>query len=648
MSLSILKIVTLHKILNLKQIYKYILKFIFIIISLSPCSIKAIEICEVDSVIPYLQNIEREDTIQTQEFSKSYRNLKNKTSKYKWTKKLFSTIITEPTPPDKINENKSLIREYQPYDGKIIRNINITVLDPFGTDVRNPQLENANDISLNYFHTLTRKNVIRNNLQFEKGENINAAIIAESEAILRNLGYINDARILINTISESNDSVDISVIVRDKWTIGIDIGRLTSSNVNLEFFDKNLLGMGNKAGVITNYSNKYDKKWGMGGYYEYDNIAHTFIDLEALYEDEIISHELSLSAKRTLHPKLNYLGEISYYKKLKRSKMALSWDSISPDFYEDFSVSLGRAFTLPSKNSIRRIVLGIRYKIKNRKYEFMPYNEYIQNTLLPYKNVSNKMWLMQLSLYQNSYLRDYLIHNFGTTEDLAQGYNISMQFGYSKFNDISIKDGLYSSLKASFGSSQFTKGNIYFETAISSFFSNKKPYESLLKIKTNYFTPLLRLSNIRVRQFVNMEYIKLLTPDRFLGDRIYMGKTTSLVMKNYEKRVQGVEQFMLKSETDIFSPYELLNFRFLFYTFLDVGWNTDGRNLFGNDNFNWGTGIGIRIRNDLLVFKTLDIKIGYYPKMDQNGYKNFYKASLSTPKVSPNFIPTQPEEIVLE
>lgn len=631
----------------MKQFYKYSIKFILAIFSLLPYSAKGMKICEADSIIiPYLQNIESKDTLRPQELPNSYRTLKERTSKNKWGKKIFSTIITEPTPPDKIKENRSIVREYSIYSDKIIRNINITVLDPFGTNIRDPHPEEANEISWNYFHTLTRKNVIKSNLQFEEGERVQAAIIAESEALLRQLSYINDARILINPVEGLSDYVDIDVIVRDRWTIGIDIGRLTSTDVNLEFFDKNLFGMGNKAGIITNYSTKYDQKWGMGGYYEYENVARSFIDLKAFYEDQIRRHELSLSAKRTLRPRLNYFGELSYYKRIDRSKLTLSWDSISPDFYEDFSISLGRAFTLPSKKSIRRLVLGFRYKMKNRKYEYTPHNEYMQDVLLPYKHVSNKMWLMQLSLYQNSYLRDYLIHNFGTTEDIAQGYNISMQFGYSKFNDEEIKDGLYSSLKASFGSSKFTKGNIYAESSISSFFSNKKPYGSLLKLKINYFTPLLRLSNIRIRQFINLDYTKLLTPDRFLGDRIYMGKTTSLVMKNYERKVQGVEQLLLKSETDIFSPYELLNFRFLFYSFLDVGWNTPGGNLFSNDNFNWGAGIGIRIRNDLLVFKTLDIKIGYYPTMDQNGYRNYFKGSLSTPRVSPNFIPTQPDEIV--
>lgn len=634
----------------MRQYHKYIIKVVLITLLLLPYSLQGMAICRVDSIIiPYLQNIEQKDTTRTQKLPNSYLTLKERTSKNKWGKKIFSTIITEPTPPDQIKENRSIIREYNSYSGKVIRNINITVLDPFGTNIRDPHPEEANDISWNYVHTLTRKSVIKNNLQFEEGEKVQTAIIAESEALLRRLSYINDARILINPVNpieELNDSVDIDVIVRDKWTIGIDIGRLTTSDINLEIYDKNLFGMGNKAGIMTNYSNRYDRKWGLGGYYEYENVAQTFIDLEASYEDEIKRHELSLSAKRVLRPKLNYFGELSYYKRMDRSKLTQSWDSISPDFYEDFSISLGRAFTLPSEKSIRRLVLGFRYKIKNRKYEYTPYNEYMQDKLLPYKHVSNKLWLMQLSLYQNSYLRDYLIHNFGTTEDIAQGYNISMQFGYSKFDDAEIKDGLYSSFKASYGSSKLLKGNIYVESAISSFFSNKKPYGSLFNVKVNYFTPLLRLSNIRIRQFVNIDYTKLLTPERFFGDKIYMGKTTSLVMKNYERRIQGVEQLLLKTETDIFSPYELFNFRFLFYSFLDIGWNTPSGNLFSNDNFNWGAGIGIRIRNDLLVFKTLDIKIGYYPTMDQNGYRNFYKASLSTPKVSPNFIPTQPEEIV--
>lgn len=601
-----------------------------------------------DSITPQSDGniIQKKDTVSFAGLPKEYQTLKQQSSKNRWTKRLFSLIFRETKSSEETNENKAIINDYKPFEGKIIRNININVLAPFGTDLSNPDYEEQELNFVNNLHVLTRKSTIKNIIQFKEKTRVNAAIVASSEAQLRNAGYIYDARIKVVPIESTTDSVDISIIVRDKWTIGVNLHSLSNSKVNVEMFDRNILGSGSRIGLDFIYSNKYDnKKFGYGGNYVYENIAHTNIDLAGSYLDKIRAYELSLSATRALQPKLKHFGEISYEKEVVRPEVS-GWDSISPDRNEIFSATAGRAFTLSDENVIRRLAIGLRYKIKSPEYHYNDYQNHVKDILLPYKYTKNRMLLMQVSLYQNSYQREYMVYNFGNTEDIAQGYNLSMQLGYSQFDHI--KNSMYSSFSASYGSNEVLKGNIYINSAISTFFNKKESYESLYKFEARYFTPLMRLSQLRLRQFLSVNYSKLFNPDRYFGDRIYMGEHTTLKMRDWRNDKKGVEYLMFKSETDIFSNYEIAGFRFLFYSFLDMGWITPKGKLFSNDNFNYGVGVGIRLRNNFIILNTIDLKIGFYPKLEQSGFQNFFKVSSSTPNIYPNFVPSIPEEILLE
>jgi hypothetical protein len=110
----------------------------------------------------------------------------------------------------------------------------------------------------------------------------------------------------------------------------------------------------------------------------------------------------------------------------------------------------------------------------------------------------------------------------------------------------------------------------------------------------------------------------------------------------------ATEKLMLKTEGNLFTSLNILGFRFLFYSFADFGWVTDyDRTLLNKNNIYWGAGLGVRIRNDLLVFRTLELKVGYYPRMNQRGFDNFVNVGSLIPNVSPNFTPKYPEEIEL-
>jgi hypothetical protein len=318
----------------------------------------------------------------------------------------------------------------------------------------------------------------------------------------------------------------------------------------------------------------------------------------------------------------------------------VGWDSISPDRLRNFSVTFGRAFTLPAQDAVRRLVFAGRYFEKTPEYRDVSLSEKI---VLPYDYVKKRSFLFQASLYKQAYNREYLIHGFGATEDVAHGYNLSVQFGYTKFPQY--ESGVYSSFSASAGTN--TKaGNFYAATAVSSFFNDNGPFEGVLKFDIHYFSPLKRIGKNRFRHFINIDYSKLLNPVGLFDNTVYFSQLTNLYTWNSRYDAVGTERLALNIESDMFTPLNIVGFRFLFYTFFDLAW-IGNKKLFVNDNLYGGIGLGVRIRNDLLVFKTIEFKIGYYPRFDQSGFNDFFDIDTSYPKVSPNFVPGYPDEIPL-
>ncbi len=106
-------------------------------------------------------------------------------------------------------------------EGKIIRSINIEQRH-FGTDVDRPTYQKKNlliDIA-NQLHDKTNKSTIAKNIFIKINEPLNPLLIAYNEKWLRDLGFIQDARILAYPNKEDTNQVDVFVITKDVLPIG--------------------------------------------------------------------------------------------------------------------------------------------------------------------------------------------------------------------------------------------------------------------------------------------------------------------------------------------------------------------------------------------------------------------------------------------
>ncbi len=582
------------------------------------------------------------DTTITAREREQIQEVKSIAAKKKWTDNLYGVLFSEPALLSGEKTEGSIDKEFKPFDGFVINDIKIIVLEPFETgDPNHPDSSRRAHwlaTTANKLHTKTKQYIVRGDLMFKVGDVIDPLVIAESEAFLRNTGYIHDARIQIDSISHTR-TADVTVIVRDVFAIGLEIHSLTAKSIDMEIYDKNFLGIGSEFWLRGIHNTNYNRHFGYGLGYSYTNFLKTFINLNGSYLDEMYITTLNLSAERPLQTSLRYYGQLSYYA-INQRLSVIPWDSINPPRNESFSITLGRAFDLFKHGSAKRLSLAIRYIDNNPSYQ-----KIAPTTPHPmqYEYVANKSFLTQYSFFRQRYYRQYMIHNFGVTENIAYGYNVSGQLGYNKYVDFF--ESMYVSLSMAAGN-LYKFGNLYGRGAIGSHFKDGNFFQSVLQLNGSYFTPLFNAGKNRLRQFININYAKSINPVGGLVDYVYFSTLSNMHTYYSDLEAKGSERFMVNLETDVFTPLNVIGFRFLVFSFFDGGWLRANGQLFAPSNFYWGLGVGVRIRNDLLVFRTLVLKFGYYPRFNQN-IGNMLQFTTSDPLPAPSFIPTYPQEITL-
>ena len=140
--------------------------------------------------------------------------LKSKASKTLITRKLYDFVIISNGPASGKVITGSSDGSYRSYSGMKIRKIEIRRLGVFGTNINIPDYYDPNKIEdlLNMTHANTNERIIRKNLLFSEGDTISPLTLSDNERYIRELPYIDDARILVVPVSDA----DADIIVSDK------------------------------------------------------------------------------------------------------------------------------------------------------------------------------------------------------------------------------------------------------------------------------------------------------------------------------------------------------------------------------------------------------------------------------------------------
>lgn len=505
--------------------------------------------------------------------------------------------------------------------GKIIRNIEITTLDPFGYSEKDSLKKPSNSFENlgNRLHLKTKKFTIKNFLLFKKGQVFDSIKAKESERLLRTQNYVR--RVIITPIATSSpDSVDVVVRELDAWTI-YPTGSLSTSSLRARLRDSNFGGLGHD--IILEYSSRYKENMN-GLYFNYfvNNIQNTFIRANVFFDQTVRGNYIKgIGFDRPFYSQFAKwaggasLSERFYRDSLPDANMKYSYQPVkyhTQDYWAGYSIPLFKSYKDKPINTNLR--MSIRY-VKDQ-YTQTPAQEYDENNFYS----DRASYLATIGLSTIDYIQDSFIFNNDRIEDVQVGRVFSITGGireqFGKFKT-------YFGAKLSVGNYTrygYFAGNIEW----GSNFKGGKTEQATFRIEGTYFTKVFLLKNWRFRHF--------LVPELVIGSHRFEHIKDELKLEDAiqglrAQKITGTKRFSLSYRWQSYAPYEWKGFRFdPFFSYEGAIIGNSTKELVNSKVYSRFS-IGLVANNDYLVFSRITISLAYFPSVPDRNYGSFFNAN---------------------
>lgn len=549
-----------------------------------------------------------------------YKDIQTYSKKNKFTK-LLHKLIFEPVNV-KIKKKRVLPRIQQKFEGKIIRNITIETLDPFGysdTD-SNREPKNWAEKTGNRIHLKTKKLAIRNLLLFRENKPLDSLLINESERLIRSQKYIRSVRIDLKLSEKNSDSVDVFIRAIDSWSL-IPKGSVSSSRSSFELNEKNFMGIGHE------FKNKFTNRFsdGKNAYnldYTVPNIKNSFIKTTFKYNIDLDNYfGKSIDINRPFYsPFAKWAGGIYFDQQFRKDTLQdVNLVYAQQNFkYNSQDYWIGHAFSIfkgnTEKNRTTNLIVSGRYLNIN----------YLESPTIAYDPVdfysSEKLFLSGIGITSRKFIQDKYIFRNGIIEDVPIGKIYGITGGYQYKNH---KGRFYLGGQASFGN-YYDWGFLSTNFEVGTFFDKSTTSQTTFSFQINYFTHPIELGKWKLRQFIKPQVIIGLNRLNVIGDQLTINENYGI--QGFNSAVYGTKKMMLTLQTQAYSPWDLWGFRLNPYFNYSIA-------LLGNDQIGLldskaysKIGIGLIINNDFLVFSSFQLSLSYYPSIPGSG-QNIFKTN---------------------
>lgn len=564
----------------------------------------------------------------TRDTLRFYKKIRKIAYKTKPTKLLYHAIFVDPAPlqyeEKPLSDKQKVDDPNAKYAGKTIRNIIIQVYDPFGYSVNDTTGKITNPFQKmgNRYHIPTRHHIILNLLLFKIDDSVDPLKVTESERILRETRYINDARIYINGALDNSDEVDVKVVVHDRWTLDVPVsGGVTGGRVTLR--DRNILGLGQVYEQYIDYTIP-DKSYNIGGQYNIANIKRTFISSTFSYKTTQDATSVGVSFDRPFFsPLAVWAGGVSSSKtwdifKYKDStegapsiERRLPLSSISYDVWGAISYKPG---TGKRKNRrISGIILALRYA--GVEYQRKPSFQIDTNKF----HYNSSLYLGSVGYSLSKFYKDQYIFRFGANEDIPEGLIVQFLYGVIKREDIGWR--YYNGFVLARGKHFDKVGYISAKAAYGTFYNKGFANDATLNLNLMYFSNLHKTNNRwYYRQFIYYKYVYGINKQSY--DKITLQPSELYGFNNGS--LLGSSKMLLNFESVFYAPYNIIGFKVAPVALLGFGMlKTKEYKLFAGQVYQ-AYAVGLLLRNENLLTSSFEISYGLYPNLP-DGNNHFYK-----------------------
>lgn len=558
-------------------------------------------------------------------------------NRYAWLRRAYRSIL-ESVRRDGVDSSEfwrrvpKLAEEaFKPHEGKIVRHIFIIKLD-FNHQLLDTNTQIGSTITrlATDLHATTKDWVLQNHLFIRENEPLNAYQVADNERFLRTLSFIQDARILplpLEAGDLKSDSIDLVVLSKDVFSLGADIPAAEFQRIGLRGFDANFLGMGQRLQATVLYDLNRRPHTGfdlslsrssLGGSFINGAVGFTTINSGRSdgYEEE--SAGFFRLDKPLISPDDRYAGglELSIN---QSDNVFRKPDSLFLDYrYNVMDVWFGRNFSLgrekyqTDRNRRQRVFVGLRY-LQNQ-FTLLPAR--IAGQLDPIYN-DRQAILASVTLFRLNYYRTQYFYGFGLTEDLPRGHKLTGTAGWYRWQNLTRPYLGIDFLR--YGSTPTGK---YYQTFFraGSFLGKGGPEDAGLLLGSTAYSRLYEPGRNKFRQRLSGSYTLLFNPLVSLPLRI----DNAYGLPGYSSdSVLGASRISLWAESIMFIDRKYIGFKAAPFVFGGVSVISPGREFWVKPNTFTGVGAGLRVRNENLIFGTVEARFTWFPKV-VNGVSPFY------------------------
>lgn len=571
-----------------------------------------------------------DSVIAQQDSMKLYKDIESYSRRSKFTKFIYRLIFKTPptsSPASGVKKKvyKKLIQKpYSAFEDKVIRHIHITTLDPFGQSLADTIKTGPNFLldAGNKLHLKSQRITIRNLLLIRPNQRFDSLLVKESERLVRSQGYIRDVLFFVRPAAKNSDSVDIYIRALDRWSI-TPAAAGSPSKVVVLLNDKNIFGLGHE------FKNGYT--WyhttGDDGYkasYYIPNIRNTYINTTLAYgTDEFRNFNKTFAIARPFFsPFARWAGGADFTQQLNRSEM-LTEDSITvlqnyklnaQDYWAGNAMQIFRGNS--EDNRTTNFISAVRF-LRMRFAEKPPDTI---DTLRKYAD--ENFYMAAIGISTRKYVQDSYIFNYGLTEDVPIGKVYGLTIGYQE----KATGRLYIGARIAVGN-YYEWGYLSADAEYGTFFRTSHPEQGIFSAGFTYFTGLSEVGKWKFRQFAKPRFTMGL--NRFSYDSLTINGGRGIEGFN-SPSLSGTVRAVLTFQTQSYAPWNVLGFRFGPFVNFSMGMLGSSSTGFRNSRLYSQFGFGFLIRNENLVFNTLQLSVSFYPIIPGNGNNSFKINSVKT------------------
>ncbi len=533
--------------------------------------------------------------------------------------------------------------QFLKYKGKIIRSIELLSL---GFE-RN--IYDTNEVKYNFgigvanvLHKNSKEKVIKRNLFFKETDRLYPYLIADNERYLRELSYLQDARILVEFVEGSTDSVDVVVITKDVFSLGVKLKVDDKTKGRVELEEQNFAGSATKILLSGLYDEPRNPVKAVSAELTKRNIGGSFIDWTtgfSNFADAFSSgrreetNVFTRWEKPLVTPYIPSTGalEVGYY----RTKNSYVSDSLYlRDFrYEYYNIDGWLGYSLDSKRAIYankeiRVHNFVALRAFNQHFFKIPGKA---KDTFDYRYTNSTGVLASINIFKQIFYKTNFIYGFGRNEDVPEGFSAALTGGYTikKNNGFFIKENIKRPyIGVDFALSHFNKKGFFtsYTVRAGSFYLKKRFEDADVLINVDHFTRIKKLApQWYQRFFISTGITAQINP--VFNAPLYLNSDYGLPYFNSENTSSDLRS-TVKLESVFYNTKKILGFRFAPFVFGDASLIRPIKESFSKSNLFSALGAGVRTRNENLVFGTIELKGYFFPRT--NGDMKGWKVDLNT------------------